>query len=108
MSTTPFGQRDFDQEIEDAIQTACDRFVEKAEGISDPGQVYAWIRTTAHRVLSREKDHRLWELPVDPTALSLQELAAEEPGPEEETIEHEDEDERESNPPVDNQPSGHS
>jgi RNA polymerase sigma factor (sigma-70 family) len=79
------------EEIEDAIQTACDRFVDKAEGISAPGQVYAWIRTTAHRVLSREEDHRLWELPVDPTDVSLQELAAEEPGPEEETIEHEDE-----------------
>lgn len=79
------------EEIEDAIQTACDRFVDKAEGISAPGQVYAWIRTTAHRVLSREEDHRLWELPVSPTDVSLQELAAEEPGPEEETIEHEDE-----------------
>jgi RNA polymerase sigma factor (sigma-70 family) len=79
------------EEIEDAIQGACDRFVDKAEGISAPGQVYAWIRTTAHRVLNREEDHRLWELPVDPGALSLQELAADEPGPEEETIEHEDE-----------------
>jgi RNA polymerase sigma factor (sigma-70 family) len=81
------------EEIEDAIQTACDRFVDKAEGISAPGQVYTWIRTTAHRVLSREDDHHLRELAVDPTGASLQELAAEEPGPEEETIEHEDEDE---------------
>ena len=79
------------EEIEDAIQTACDRFVDKAEGISAPGQVYTWIRTTAHRVLSREDDHHRRELAVDPTGASLQELAAEEPGPEEETIEHEDE-----------------
>jgi RNA polymerase sigma factor (sigma-70 family) len=79
------------EEIEDAIQTACDRFVDKAEGISAPGQVYTWIRTTAHRVLGREDDHHLREFAVDPTDLSLQELAAEEPGPEEETIEHEDE-----------------
>jgi RNA polymerase sigma factor (sigma-70 family) len=79
------------EEVEDAIQTACDRFVDKAEGISTPGQVYAWIRTTAHRVLNREDDHRQREFPVDPTGVSLQELAAEEPSPEEETIEHEDE-----------------
>lgn len=37
-------------EIEGAIQTACDRFVDKAEGISEPGQVYAWIRICAGRL----------------------------------------------------------
>jgi RNA polymerase sigma factor (sigma-70 family) len=81
------------EEIEDAIQSACDRFVDKAEGISAPGQVYTWIRTTAHRFLNREDDHRLRELPVDPTGESLQALAAEDASPEEETIEHEEEDE---------------
>lgn len=78
-------------EVEDAIQTACDRFVDKAEGISAPGQVYAWIRTTAHRLLTSEEDHHLRELAVDPTDASLRDLAAEEAGPEEATIEHEDE-----------------
>lgn len=29
--------------------SACGRFVEHAEGISEPGQIYSWIRTTAHR-----------------------------------------------------------
>src|SRR5260221_2936077 len=79
------------EEIQDAIQTACDRFGDKAEGISAPGQVYAWIRTTAHRVLGREDNHHLREFAVDPTDISLQELAADDPGPAEETIAHEDE-----------------
>jgi hypothetical protein len=40
-------------EIEEAIMTACDRFVDKAEGISSPGQIYSWIRTTGHRLLKK-------------------------------------------------------
>lgn len=72
------------EKIEEAIQTACDLFVDKGEGISAPGQVYAWVRTTAHRRLTREEDQRIRELSVDPTHESLQEVAAEEPGPAEE------------------------
>jgi RNA polymerase sigma factor (sigma-70 family) len=79
------------EKIEEAIQTACDLFVDKGEGISAPGQVYAWVRTTAHRILSREEDQRLRELPIDPTHERLQEVAAEDPGPAEEAIAHEDE-----------------
>lgn len=80
------------EEIEDAIQAACDRFVDKAEGITEPGQVYAWLRTTVHRILNREDDHHERELAVDPTTeTGLQQLAGEQPGPEEETIEREDE-----------------
>ncbi len=85
------------EEIEDAIQAACDRFVDKAAGITEPGQVYAWLRTTAHRILNREDDHHQRELSVDPTTeTGLQQLAGEQPGPEEETIEQEDEAELEA------------
>lgn len=77
--------------IEEAIQSACDFFVDKGEGISAPGQVYTWVRTTAHRILSREEDQHLRELPTDPTHERLQEVIAEEPGPAEEAIAHEDE-----------------
>jgi RNA polymerase sigma factor (sigma-70 family) len=79
------------EKIEEAIQTACDRFVDKGEGISAPGQVYAWVRTTAHRILSREEDQHLRELPTDPSHERLQEVVAEEPGPAEEAIAHEEE-----------------
>lgn len=78
-------------EIEGAIQSACDRFVERAEGITAHGQIYSWIRTTAHRFLNEEEEHRGWELAVDPTGPSLQEVAAEEPNPEEELIALEEE-----------------
>ena len=77
------------EEVADAIQTACKRFLEHAEGISEPGQIYSWIRTTAHRVLQREDERHGHEEPrksVD----GLAGLAAEEPGPAEELISSED------------------
>jgi RNA polymerase sigma factor (sigma-70 family) len=77
------------EEVADAIQTACKRFLEHAEGISEPGQIYSWIRTTAHRVLQREDERHGREEPrksID----GLAGLAAEEPGPAEELISGED------------------
>jgi RNA polymerase sigma factor (sigma-70 family) len=79
------------EEIDEAIQIACDRFVDKAEGISAPGQVYTWIRTTAHRVLGREAGYQAHERPVDPSEGALQALVSDEPGPADELISHEDE-----------------
>lgn len=78
------------EEVEDAIQTACKRFLEHAEGISEPGQVYTWIRTTAHRVLNRETARHAHELAVDPAEDHLEELVAEDAGPAEEVISGED------------------
>lgn len=77
------------EEVADAIQTACKRFLEHAEGILEPGQIYSWIRTTAHRVLQREDERHGREEPrksID----GLAGLAAEEPGPAEELISGED------------------
>jgi RNA polymerase sigma factor (sigma-70 family) len=74
------------EEIEEAIQVACRRFVDRAEEISAPGQVYVWIRTTAHRQLNRKVPHRLHEVPLDPSAETLQSVASTEPSPEEEAI----------------------
>lgn len=77
------------EEVADAVQTACKRFLEHAEGISGPGQIYSWIRTTAHRVLQREDERHGREEPrksID----GLAGLAAEEPGPAEELISSED------------------
>ncbi len=71
-------------EIEEAVQIACRRFVDRAEGISAPGQVYAWIRTTAHRELNREVAHKVHEIPVDPEGEAMRDLVTEQPGPEEE------------------------
>lgn len=46
------------EEIEDAIQTSCKRFLEHAQGITERGQVYTWLRTTASRILTREAELR--------------------------------------------------
>ncbi|HZE04159.1 MAG TPA: sigma-70 family RNA polymerase sigma factor, partial [Solirubrobacteraceae bacterium] len=77
-------------QIEEAVQVACDRFLEEAEEISAPGQIYTWIRTTAHRELGREAGYQAHERPVDPGAATLQALASERPGPDGELIAQED------------------
>lgn len=77
-------------EIEDAIQTACQRFLEYAEGISAPGQVYAWIRTTAHRLLNRDTERHIHEFQIGVGGVRLEGIPAEDDGPEEELISSED------------------
>jgi RNA polymerase sigma factor (sigma-70 family) len=79
------------EEIEDAVQTACERFVKHVSEMPDPGEVYAWVRTTAHRLLNREDDVRGREIPVDPIGGGLERAPAEDPGPAERLIAHEDE-----------------
>jgi RNA polymerase sigma factor (sigma-70 family) len=79
------------EEIDDAIQTACGRFIDVTDGIAAPGQVYAWIRITAHRVLSREDDRLARQAPTDPSSETLDAIAASAPGPAEQVIDREDE-----------------
>lgn len=79
------------EEVEDAVQTACRCFLDEAEGISAPGQAYAWIRTAAYHALIREAEHRGRVIAVDPSARALEAAVPEEPGPAEELIALEDE-----------------
>ncbi len=77
--------------IDDAVQTACKRFLEHAEGISAPGQVYSWVRTTASRLLDQEEERGEREQPIDPTGeYRLSRVPDDEPGPVEALIELED------------------
>lgn len=78
------------EEVEDAVQYACKSFLDEAQGITDPGKVYAWIRTAAHRALNRTTQHRVREFPVDPLKGGLDESASEDPTPEEELIAQEE------------------
>jgi RNA polymerase sigma factor (sigma-70 family) len=78
------------EQIEDAVQYACKAFLDEAEDVSAPGAVYAWIRTAAFRYLNREAVHHRRELAVDPVKNGLATVAADEPGPAEELISHED------------------
>jgi RNA polymerase sigma factor (sigma-70 family) len=76
--------------IDDAIQFACRCFLDEAEGITVPGQVYTWIRTAAQRNLNREAERHHREVAVDPVENGFDRLAAEETGPAEELIGLED------------------
>jgi RNA polymerase sigma factor (sigma-70 family) len=76
--------------IEEAIQYACKSFLDEAEGITAPGQVYSWIRTAAHRSLGREADRHHRELAVDPGEVGLDQIAVEDTSPAEELIAIED------------------
>ncbi|HSC20758.1 MAG TPA: sigma-70 family RNA polymerase sigma factor [Solirubrobacterales bacterium] len=76
--------------IEEAIQYACKSFLDEAENITAPGQVYSWIRTAAHRRLGREAERHHRELAVDPVEDGLDQLAVAEDSPAEELIALED------------------
>lgn len=78
------------EEIEEAVQAACESFLDQEEVITDPAPLYAWIRTVAHRALVREDDHRKHELAVDPIEGILERAVSEERGPAEELIALED------------------
>jgi DNA-directed RNA polymerase specialized sigma24 family protein len=79
-----------DETIEDAVQTACDRFLDKADGITDPDAVYVWLRTTARREVLRELDRQGRAFALDPTAGVIAAEVDERPGPAEELIGLED------------------
>lgn len=81
------------EEVEDAVQTACQRFVESAIEISNPAEVYAWLRTTADRILNREDVLRGRELVVDPIEGGLDRAPSVEPGPADQILADEDTDE---------------
>jgi hypothetical protein len=76
--------------IEEAIQYACKSFLDEAEGITAPGQVYAWIRTAALRSLGRGADRSHREVAVDSIEDGLDRIGAEDAGPVEELIALED------------------
>lgn len=78
-------------EIEDAIQTACKCFFAETDGITEPGPIYKWIRTVAHRTLSREREHQRRQISVDPTSRTLTAVADDAPPPEQELIDRDDE-----------------
>jgi DNA-directed RNA polymerase specialized sigma24 family protein len=78
-------------EIEDAIQTACKCFFAETDGITEPGAIYKWIRTVAHRTLSREREHQRRQMPVDPTSRTLTAVPDDAPPPDQELIDRDDE-----------------
>jgi RNA polymerase sigma factor (sigma-70 family) len=80
-----------DEEIEEAVQTACRRFLDRAPDVSDPAAVHAYLHTSAYHLLVDELARRDRTLVLDPTSEVVDEAPAEGPGPAEELIALEDE-----------------
>lgn len=76
--------------IEDAVQSACRSFLAEAEGISEPGRIYAWIRTAAYHALLREIERMRWERVTDPVELGRADSLIEDADPAGELIALED------------------
>lgn len=80
-----------EEEIEEAVQTACRRFLDRTPDISHPGAVHAYLHTSAYHLLVDELARRERTVVIDPTAGVVEEAASEAPGPAEELIALEDE-----------------
>jgi RNA polymerase sigma factor (sigma-70 family) len=79
------------EEIEDAVQTACEHFLAEAADITAPGAAYSWIRKVAHRALRREREHFDRQEPTKPFSARFEPVSTAAPSPEELVIEREDE-----------------
>ncbi|MBS1887551.1 MAG: hypothetical protein JSU06_10220 [Actinobacteria bacterium] len=84
-----FPTRSADQ-IEDAVQQACQAFLEEGEGISTPDRAYLWLRTAAYRHLIHEVRRENRMVPVNPTEGPIEHAASEDPGPAAELVAIED------------------
>jgi RNA polymerase sigma factor (sigma-70 family) len=80
-----------EEEIEEAVQAACRRFLDRAPDVSDPAAVHAYLHTSAYHLLVDELARRKRMIVIDPTAGVVEEAASEDPGPAEELIALEDE-----------------
>jgi DNA-directed RNA polymerase specialized sigma24 family protein len=59
------------EQVDDAFQEACLRAVERCRAVSQ-GEVFTWLRTTAHRqLLNMERRARREVLVEDPDALRI-------------------------------------
>jgi DNA-directed RNA polymerase specialized sigma24 family protein len=70
-----------EEEIEDAVQSACQLFLAEAPGITEPGRAFVWLRTAAYRALLRELDTQRRALLADPSGPMLDTEELDAPGP---------------------------
>jgi RNA polymerase sigma factor (sigma-70 family) len=80
------------EEVDDAVQTACERFVGLVTEASSPGQIYNWVRTVARNLLADQDAYGYGtrEIPVDPVEGILEQAPARGPDPVEEIIAREE------------------
>jgi DNA-directed RNA polymerase specialized sigma24 family protein len=80
-----------EDEVEDAVQTACRCFLDGGDGIDDPGSAYSWIRTVAYRSMVHEYHAQGRSALLDPAEGDFGGAVVDErPGPVEELIDLED------------------
>ena len=80
-----------DEEVEDAVQTACRYFLDDADRIDDPGSAYTFIRTVAFRSMVHEHRARRRSASLDPSeGEGGGSVIDDRPGPVEELIDLED------------------
>jgi RNA polymerase sigma factor (sigma-70 family) len=84
------------EEVDDAVQDACERLVESDGEFPSPAHVYKWIRITAHRLLNEQDERRTREIAVDPVEGVLEQLASRDPDPAEAVLAREETDEMEA------------
>lgn len=80
-----------EEEIEEAVQSACRRFLDRAPDVSDPAAVHAYLHTSAYNLIIDELARRERTVVVDPTAAMVEEAASEDLGPAEELVALEEE-----------------
>lgn len=84
------------EEVDDAVQDACERLIESDGEFPSPAHVYNWIRITAHRLLNEQDERGTREVTVDPIEGVLEQLAASGPDPAEAVLAREETDEMEA------------
>jgi RNA polymerase sigma factor (sigma-70 family) len=79
-------------EVEDAVQTACQKFLGNADaaGFTEPARAYAWLRTAAYRELVHELEGHTRTIAADPTGSLLEGEASDQPDPVAELLEIEE------------------
>lgn len=81
------------EEIDDAVQGACERLVRSDGEFPSPAHVYNWIRITSHRLLNEQDERGTREIAVDPVEGVLEQLPGRDPDPAEAVLAREETDE---------------
>lgn len=84
------------EEVDDAVQDACERLVESDGDFPSPAHIYNWIRITAHRLLNERDERGTREISVDPVEGVLEQAASSDPDPAEAVLAREETDEMEA------------
>ncbi|MBN9621785.1 MAG: sigma-70 family RNA polymerase sigma factor [Actinobacteria bacterium] len=69
------------EEIEDAVQSACQRFLAEAQDLTEQARIFPWLRTVAYRTMIREAEAGRRMVAADPSGPLLEAETSDEPDP---------------------------